>query len=120
MLIVKLAGGPDNQMFQNAVARRLAPANQTQLKIDRSWFSMGRSSNLPGEYALDVFSVPQLFATEREIAASQNRGNRYLQFLRRMLHIAPSLFLQSHFIEPHVHFDERAVRLKGDVNREGS
>jgi hypothetical protein len=120
MIIVKLTGGLGNQMFQYAAARRLAHANQTEVKIDTRWFKTGGTSDFPREYALDVFSFTQFFASEREIAAITKSWKKIPAFfLRRVVHIEPPLSLQSHFIEPHFHFDERVLRLRGDVYLDG-
>jgi hypothetical protein len=57
-------GGLGNQMFQYAVARRLAHVHNTQVKFDLSWFA--HQSESTRHYELDRFRLKQSFITNSD------------------------------------------------------
>jgi hypothetical protein len=83
MVIVRLMGGLGNQMFQYAVGRRMALAQNVSLKLDVAWFARWPSR----AYALHALNIAEAFATPaevREIAGPETGGVGRLVFrLRR-------------------------------------
>jgi hypothetical protein len=61
MIVVKLAGGIGNQMFQYAMARALARRNNTEVFIDKSLCANAEGVNSSGIalrcYELDIFNI---------------------------------------------------------------
>lgn len=86
MIIVKLMGGLGNQMFQYAVARRLAWRHGTPLKMDFSFLEGEQTGNTPRIYALDTFRISAEKASQWEITYSSGKGNaRFLSGIARLL-----------------------------------
>ncbi len=70
MIIVKLAGGLGNQMFQYAAGRSLAVVHNVPLKLDCAWYGESPSPlTTPRAYALHHFGIRKSEATPEEIAA---------------------------------------------------
>jgi len=67
MIIVKLQGGLGNQMFQYALGRRLAQKNQTELKLDLSFYG-DQAGVTPRQYELDIFKIKAASAEKKEVA----------------------------------------------------
>lgn len=69
MIIVKLAGGLGNQMFQYAAGLNLAIKHRTKLKLDLSFLNdrTPRKDFVYRDYDLDIFNINVDFATESEI-----------------------------------------------------
>ena len=65
MIITKLTGGLGNQMFQYAIGRSLAEKNNTELKLDVSWFNSQKGT--PRKYGLTFFKILENIATDKEI-----------------------------------------------------
>jgi hypothetical protein len=71
MIIVKLAGGVGNQMFQYAAGRALAERHQSELLMD-TIFLMDRTPRKNFVYRsfnLDIFDLDFSFATEKQIVS---------------------------------------------------
>jgi hypothetical protein len=120
MIIVRLAGGLGNQMFQYAAARRLAYVNDMPLKLDVKWFS-----NIPGgdtyrQYELQVFNCVQDIASLNEVQALRGVDiTRWPKILKRLLKNTGLLMKKSCAREEHFHFDPEILRLNGDVYLDG-
>jgi hypothetical protein len=85
MIIVQLAGGLGNQMFQYALGRRLAEDRGVQLKLDLRWFE---NQNLR-KFELDQFNISSEPANEEEIYRTcYYSHNRYI---RKVFSITQSL-----------------------------
>ena len=69
MIVVRLMGGLDNQMFQYAAGLRLALRHRTELKLDLSFLEdrTPRADVTPREFELDVFGFPVARADEADI-----------------------------------------------------
>ncbi len=91
MIIVQLLGGLGNQMFQYAMARRLALKHQTALKLDITAFQTYRLRF----YELGCFNIAQTFAASDE--------KQSLTLIK----------------EPHFHFTRRALKYPDNVYIEG-
>jgi hypothetical protein len=65
MIIVRLEGGLGNQMFEYAMARRLAEKHSSSLKLDISWFETQQLR----QYKLQCFNIREEFATSLEVDA---------------------------------------------------
>jgi len=119
MVIVKLMGGLGNQMFQYAAARRLAHFNNTNLKIDLSWFDNICEVDSSRNYALDEFAIQENFATREEIEALTVQAQGFAERLvtkamRRKPRAAPSYIREKQF-----HFDPAILNLFDNVYLDG-
>lgn len=114
MVIVKLIGGLGNQMFQYAMARRVAYVNNVPLKLDVRGFQTEQGIT-PRQYELDVFNI------KAEIAAPEEIGQ--LLDLKSKKNKLNQLFIpyykQIRVAERHFQFDSRMLQLAGDVYLEG-
>jgi len=63
MIILKLFGGLGNQMFQYAFGRNIAEKNQTEFKLDISYFETSKER----KFVLDHFNIKNEIATKEEI-----------------------------------------------------
>lgn len=119
MVIVRLKGGIGNQMFQYAAARRVSYVNNTQLKLDLSWFNeSGPWTNRKLE--LEVFNIVNEVATPSEVAALKSRKQN--PFLRRLpIFLKNVLFRtnQTHIIEKNYSFDSAILSLQDNVYLDG-
>ena len=70
MIIVQIAGGLGNQLFQYAFGRCLAYKYNTELKLDLTKMQ-GRENSHHDHYKLNYFNVQENFATPEEIAKMQ-------------------------------------------------
>jgi hypothetical protein len=119
MIIVCLAGGLGNQMFEYATARRLAHVRGVPLKLDLSGYGAeGDDRGHPGLAAfrrhvgIHKFNITAEQATPAEIAALKDPySNRATlsRIVRRLRKIWPTLGW------PATHFRERRYRFDPDV-----
>lgn len=65
MIVIKLSGGLGNQMFQYALGKHLAVKNNTDLKLDLSFYN---SQNLRN-YELQKFNIKEKIATKNDISS---------------------------------------------------
>ncbi len=121
MIIVKLAGGLGNQMFQYAAARRLSFVHQTELKLDHSSLGKNPRSVTPREFELRHLNIAASTATPEEVArflGSDYGGiNGALTRLCRKIGLVkpnPHLFLEKHF-----HFDRALLDAPDDTYLDG-
>ena len=77
MVVVKLAGGLGNQMFEYAAAKALALHHNCEIKADLS-FLLDRTNKDPGfvfrDYDLDIFNLQLPVATIEEIKQLTERS----------------------------------------------
>lgn len=89
MIVVKLAGGMGNQMFQYAAGRHLAAKYDTELKLDLSFLQdkTPKINFTHREYDLGLFNIEQRFATSEEVVkfGRYRRLNRVIYVLRQKL-----------------------------------
>jgi hypothetical protein len=116
MIITKLIGGLGNQMFQYSVARHLAVIHNTDVKMDISHFSDYRVR----KYCLDVFDIPQTFASSSEIRSLAVTRNGILDRLVSYLDmIGIRLYPDTYIKERAFCFDPKILRLPNDVYLDG-
>jgi hypothetical protein len=119
MVIVKLMGGLGNQMFQYAAARRLAHFNNTNLKIDLSWFDNICEVDSSREYALDKFAIQENFATREEVEALTVRKQGFIeQLITKAMGRKPGA-APSYIREKYFHFDPAILNLFDNVYLDG-
>ena len=115
MIIIKLAGGIGNQMFQYAVGKQLSLKLGVDLKLDISWFA---TQNLRS-YALGKFDIAENFAFPEEVALLATQKEETLKHvLGRMLRI-PQNFTPTHIHEKHFQFDPEIINLPDGVYLDG-
>ncbi len=78
MIISKIMAGLGNQMFQFAAGRRAAIKNNTDLKLDISWFT-DDSKDTKRLYDLDSFNVDVKIATNEEINSLKGKRGSFVE-----------------------------------------
>jgi hypothetical protein len=119
MVIVHLAGGLGNQMFQYATARRLAHLRKVPLKLDLSSYGLDGDTQVPGLEAfrrhvrLKDFRIAAEQAAPHEIAALVdpyiNNSRWTSRMVRQLRRFWPALGV------PSTHFQERRYRFDPEV-----
>lgn len=67
MIIIKIVGGLASQLHKYAIGRTLALKNQTELKLDISWYANIPYTDTIREFQLDRYNIESIRATQREI-----------------------------------------------------
>ena len=116
IIITRLIGGLGNQLFQYAVARRLAEIHQTELKIDISGFETYKLH----KYSLWAFNIQENFASQEEVAALMVRRQGIVgRAIRRALGRPPKL-AKTHIKEKNsFYFDPEILNLQNYVYLDG-
>jgi hypothetical protein len=118
MIIVKLAGGLGNQMFQYALGRHLANKHQCELKLDLTAFNdkRPRKNFVPRDFDLEIFNVRAEAATSKEIATFCKRTR--VEVLDKALN---KMFgtKASYIREPHFHFSRDVFDAPDNAYLEG-
>jgi len=97
MIIVKLAGGLGNQLFQYASGRALSLKFNTQLKLDIRFFEQPKYRK---DFRLAKFNLPFQIAEESEYKKLCNLpGNKMIRRLKRMGIKFPPYYRNTHLIE---------------------
>jgi hypothetical protein len=86
MILVRLAGGLGNQMFQYAAALRLAAVHGTVLKVDTSRLQRSDPIDTPRDYALGCFNISAKMASLAESANCEKLHKRDSSPILRILH----------------------------------
>ncbi|MEI8390333.1 MAG: alpha-1,2-fucosyltransferase [bacterium] len=119
MIIAKLRGGLGNQMFIYAFARHLAHINNTDLKLDLSYYT-----NYHRDYELNHFDIIENIATEDEIKLLKKlkpKHNEILSFIKYKLKNRPVKMLpdKSYILDDGVSFIPEYMKLPDNVFLEG-
>lgn len=111
MIISRLTGGIGNQMFQYAVARRLAYIHHTVLKLDISSYESYKLR----KFELDRFNISAQIATKKEIEKFIKIPKNI--FEKIIFNLIPSLQKksQNYYEEKFYHFDQRVLALPDNV-----
>lgn len=67
MIVVRLKGGMGNQMFQYAIGRVLSIHNNTDFKLDTSFFDISLKNVTKRNYALGTFNIQENIARRSDI-----------------------------------------------------
>ena len=84
MVIIKIAGGLGNQMFQYALARALESKGKKVL-LDCSGYKVQTQMDTMRNYELDRFSIKIEKASQKEIARYYNHRQRCFYYLSRII-----------------------------------
>jgi hypothetical protein len=119
MIITKLRGGLGNQLFQYAIGRQLAESQQTELRLDLSFFGqLNNETTTPRNYRLNVFNINGDLALPTD--EDKILGQAWLRpFKRRLRKIGLDLFHWNYFREANFGFHPRVVNFKGAAVLEG-
>lgn len=96
MIITKLIGGLGNQMFQYAVARRLALVNNDALKLDIT----GYQSYSLRQYCLNQLNIVEQIASSEEISDLKSRNyfrEKYFHFDPEILKLGCNVYLDGYW-----------------------
>ena len=110
MIITRIIGGLGNQMFQYAAGKTLAHLNNSILKLDVSSFEEYKLRN----FDLLNFNTTIDFATQQEIDNLLPAHN----FEKAFQYLSP-LSKRTYYREKHFHFDEKFLKLGGNVFLKG-
>jgi len=115
MIITNVYGGLGNQMFQYAIARRIAYENNVEFKLD---ISKMKSYELR-DFLLNSFNIKNDIATENEIANYKKIKNKYFTKLEKILHeLGFPKFNKTYYEKQEFSFDQYITTLS-DVYLEG-
>lgn len=116
MIITQLIGGLGNQLFQYAVARRIAHFKNCQIKLDLSGF---RNYNLR-TYRLSYFNIIENIASPDEIASLKGSQGKNLPILALgLINKIQPYYKRSYIKECHFHFDPNMMKAPCNAYLEG-
>lgn len=115
-IIVRLAGGIGNQIFQYAAGRSLAISHDYELCLDDSLLKQRRYGVTPRDYELDAYNIVARKLTPAEQAAVKPRVRRPLRYMYD-IGLMKSPFY--YYREPHFEFDHKLHQLSGNLIIEG-
>ena len=114
MIIVKLMGGLGNQMFQYATARRLAHANNTELRFDITSYENIDKKDTPRKYELDCMKIDGRIADDQDL--SKVKPADYVRKLHeRVEHKIGRSKVIYQYGERNARFDPRVLSLKDNT-----
>jgi hypothetical protein len=121
MIIVKLMGGLGNQMFQYAVARRLAWRHETRLKLDLSFLEGDQTGNTQRKPVLSHLCISAERASHWEVANITGSGRNILESTAVKLFQKSALakLRPSVCREKHIHFDPIVLTLPDNSYLDG-
>src|SRR5579859_7995791 len=80
MVLVKLQGGLDNQMFQYALGRCVSVKNSCRLKLDLSFFQ----DHPERRYGLDDLSITEQIATLQDCEKLKTKDSKRLNRIKQL------------------------------------
>lgn len=105
MIIVKITGGPGNQLFQYAAGKRLAYKHHTVLKLDIAEFEKKKHR----KFILDKFKIKATYASWDEIKSFYKFSYCLPELVRPPLHNILKPFFKNIAYEKHFHFDNNIL-----------
>lgn len=118
MIVIRLAGGLGNQLFQYAAGRRLAHTIGVDLAMDMSGLCEP-SGSAERDYELASFTVKQSFANEDDIKKLTQPRSGILPRLFHRITEQGKRRPTSYIAEPHYHFDPSILDLSDGVYLDG-
>jgi len=115
MIITHLIGGLGNQLFQYAMARRIAYKNNITLKLDISDFAMYKLR----EFKLDKFNITAEIATQEEIWRFKKNRYRILGTFFSLYNSVLPFNSRSIIKERYFYYDPEITKILDDVYLEG-
>lgn len=115
MIVTKIAGGLGNQMFQYAMGRSVALRNNTELRLDCSWFASQPPATFR-DYSLPVFPAIASISLYEESDGHVLDCCDYIKYIFYRLH--KKKFLQR-IKEPHFHYWDGIERIHDNCFLEG-
>lgn len=117
MIIVKLIGGLGNQMFQYAMARRIAYVHNVSLKLDITGFN-NCTGDTPRSYELKHLNVIENFSSKKEIEKFKIKKGFYVSISKFKEFFIP-YYKRSYIREKSKRFDPNILKLSGNAYLEG-
>ncbi len=111
MIIVQIAGGLGNQLFQYAFGRALALRNRCELKLDLSVFENYEWH----EYSLKPFNIQEKIASKRECEILRGLNLPLIKRIKNRLFDSPPTFIQ----EDNLRFNPEYLSVKSPVYLSG-
>jgi len=115
MIITHLIGGLGNQLFQYAMARRIAYKNNVSLKLDISDFASYKLR----EYRLDKFNIVAEIATAEEIRRFKKTRYKILSKMFSAYNSIQPVTSRSYIRERFFYYDPEMRNIVNDVYLEG-
>jgi len=116
MIITKLQGGLGNQIFQYTFGKSLAKKNNTDLKLDLSFYN-DKQNNLQRNYSLKYFNTKENIALDKE--TKKLKKNEWKDGRRSFFH---NLFFANKSIyikEKQFNFDKKILKTTEDIYLDG-
>jgi hypothetical protein len=111
-IIIRLLGGLGNQLFQYALARKIAYQSGAVLKLDISCFN---EYNLR-RYGLKNFNIMEIFATKKEIDILKS-GNIIFEWANRLKNSENKP--DTYYPEKVFNYDPEVLNIKGSIYLDG-
>ena len=110
MIITKLRGGLGNQMFQYAIGRNLALANNTYLRFDLTELKQDKLRN----YKLNIFNISGCISSRFEMMFIDRFNGKIIYRILKILG-KPSFYIK----QKNRYFDANIIRMKGNIYLDG-
>jgi len=117
MIIVKLIGGLGNQMFQYAMARRIAYVHNVPLKLDITGFN-DYKCDTPRTYELKHLNIIEDFASKTEIDKFKTKKGFAGLILRCKEKLSP-YYKRAYIREKSLRFDPNMLQISKNAYLEG-
>lgn len=107
LIIVRLNGGLGNQLFQYAMGRHLSEINQTELKLDISWYEKGIRS-----YELKYFNIKAGLTTTEDTILITKMTTRWSDRIdRNIIQKLKPYYRRNHVHEQRTGFDHSILKV---------
>ena len=126
-MIVRLQGGLGNQMFQYAIGRRVSHMNNTDLKLDLSFYKNKKPTDTPRQYSLDNFNIIENFSTKKDSQkigipdlSGRNLPARARRKIFRIIENKKPLYKKRYILEPYFGFNPDVLKIKDNAYLNGN